>query len=145
MFYKPKQLFTNMKTSIYSILFLFVFIMSSGAQTTNEMQFKLIDRETSEPISFATVMIKGTKKGVIADYNGEFRIPIQYYEAKNSIIISSIGFTTSEKEIRFLIDYIDSKGIMEKEKSGMLQSIFKLSKTTILGSGYPFLLLATFL
>lgn len=37
----------------------------------------------------------------------------------------------SEHEIKFMIDYIDEKGLMEKEKSGMLQSIFKLgSKQT---------------
>lgn len=37
----------------------------------------------------------------------------------------------SEHEIKFMIDYIDEKGLMEKEKSGMLQSIFRLgSKQT---------------
>jgi CBS domain containing-hemolysin-like protein len=36
---------------------------------------------------------------------------------------------TSEKEIQFLIDYINEKGLIEKEKTSMLQSIFRLSNT----------------
>ncbi|WP_460217802.1 carboxypeptidase-like regulatory domain-containing protein [Psychroserpens sp. MEBiC05023] len=88
-----------MKTSFFSVLFLFIFIISSHAQNTKAIYIKLIDSETSEPISYASVIIKGSTKGVIADYNGEFRIPIQYYEAKNSIVISSIGFETKEKAL----------------------------------------------
>jgi putative hemolysin len=38
---------------------------------------------------------------------------------------------TSEKEIQFLIDYIDEKGIMENEKTAMLKSIFSLSQTPV--------------
>lgn len=38
---------------------------------------------------------------------------------------------TSEKEIQFLISYIDEKGLMEQEKTAMLQSIFRLSTTPI--------------
>jgi len=33
----------------------------------------------------------------------------------------------SEKEIQFLIDYIDQKGLMDQSKSAMLKSIFKLT------------------
>lgn len=38
---------------------------------------------------------------------------------------------TSEKEIQFLISYIDEKGLMEPEKTSMLQSIFRLSTTPV--------------
>jgi putative hemolysin len=38
---------------------------------------------------------------------------------------------TSEKEIQFMIDYIDEKGIMENEKTAMLKSIFSLSQTPV--------------
>ena len=37
----------------------------------------------------------------------------------------------SEKEIQFLIDYSDKKGLMETEKSGMLQGIFDLGQTPV--------------
>ncbi len=38
---------------------------------------------------------------------------------------------TSEKEIKFLIDYINQKNLMEPEKSAMLQNIFRICNTTI--------------
>lgn len=38
---------------------------------------------------------------------------------------------TTEKEVKFLIDYINEKGLMERQKIGMLQSIFGLSTTTV--------------
>jgi putative hemolysin len=37
----------------------------------------------------------------------------------------------SEKEIEFLIDYSDEKGIMESEKTEMLQNIFSLGQTVV--------------
>lgn len=38
---------------------------------------------------------------------------------------------TSEKEIRFLIDYINKKGLLEEEKTNMLKSIFELGTTSV--------------
>ena len=38
---------------------------------------------------------------------------------------------TSEKEIKFLIDYIDEKGLMDSQKTVMLRSIFELGQTPI--------------
>lgn len=38
---------------------------------------------------------------------------------------------TSEKEIRFLIDYINERGLMEEEKTSMLRSIFELGTTPV--------------
>ncbi|MFA6066267.1 MAG: hemolysin family protein [Candidatus Babeliaceae bacterium] len=40
-------------------------------------------------------------------------------------------FITSEKEIQFLIDYINEKGLMEPDKTSMLKSIFKLGTTPV--------------
>ncbi len=57
----------------------------------------------------------------------------------SSIVIRLIGggraqpaeALTSEREIRFLIDYINEKGIMDREKTEMLQSIFKLGSKQV--------------
>jgi len=43
----------------------------------------------------------------------------------------SSEFITSEKEIQFLIDYINEKGLMETEKTSMLKSIFELGTTPV--------------
>ena len=59
----------------------------------------------------------------------------------SNIIIRGLGdhkltksggkWVTSEKEIRFLIDYIKDKGVMETEKTQMLQNIFELGNTQV--------------
>lgn len=38
---------------------------------------------------------------------------------------------TSEKEIQFLIEYINEKGLMERQKTSMLKSIFELGTTPV--------------
>lgn len=43
----------------------------------------------------------------------------------------SSEWVSSEKEIRFLIDYIHEKGLIELEKTEMLQNIFKLGGTPV--------------
>ncbi len=40
-------------------------------------------------------------------------------------------FVTSEKEIQFLIDYINEKGLIEPEKTSMLKSVFELGTTPV--------------
>lgn len=40
-------------------------------------------------------------------------------------------YITSEKEIQFLIDYINEKGLMEQEKTAMLKSVFELGTTPV--------------
>lgn len=89
-----------MKKSFF-LTFLASFLVTFiNAQSVNELLVKLLDNETSEPISYATIIIKGSSLGVIADYNGEFRMPLKYYNANNSIIISSIGYKTEELALR---------------------------------------------
>ena len=44
---------------------------------------------------------------------------------------NSSTLVTSEKEIKFLIDYINQKGLIEREKSAMLQNIFRIGNMQI--------------
>jgi len=44
---------------------------------------------------------------------------------------TTADYVTSEKEIQFLIDYIDEKGLMDKNKTEMLKSIFALGKKPV--------------
>jgi putative hemolysin len=46
-------------------------------------------------------------------------------------LLESGGQDVSEKEIEFLIDYSDQKGLMETEKTEMLQNIFDLGQTQV--------------
>jgi putative hemolysin len=42
-----------------------------------------------------------------------------------------VEYVTSEKEIQFLIDYINEKGLMEPDKTSMLKSVFELGTTPV--------------
>lgn len=44
---------------------------------------------------------------------------------------TSTHWIASEKEIQFLIEYINEKGLMEKEKTEMLKAIFELGRTHV--------------
>ena len=51
------------------------------------------------------------------------------FQPKHALETSEL--VTSEKELQFLIDYIDEKGLMETDKTAMLRSIFTLGKKPV--------------
>ncbi len=51
-----------------------------------------------DPVSFATIVIKGTKKGVQADADGKFRLAVD--RKTITLNVSAVGYTTSEKKIK---------------------------------------------
>ena len=69
-------------------------------QNSEQILLKIIDSASSEPISFSTVRIKATSIGVIADYNGELRIPSIY--KNETVVISCIGYEAREVDLREL-------------------------------------------
>ncbi|WP_299112820.1 carboxypeptidase-like regulatory domain-containing protein [uncultured Winogradskyella sp.] len=89
-----------MLKKILSVTFLFIICYSSFSQ--KEILVELIDAETNEPISFATVAFKETNRGLVADYDGQFRLP--YIEINNlpDIIITALGYTSIEINPRVL-------------------------------------------
>lgn len=60
---------------------------------------KVMDRQTNEPVSFATVVMAGTSKGVTSNTSGEFvfNIPATH---SGSIIVSSIGYESDTLSIK---------------------------------------------
>jgi hypothetical protein len=84
-----------MKTN-YTLSFLVMLgvFTASIAQNSEELLFRVLDLETKQPISFATIIFAGGNNGVIADEEGEFRLPIKHKSINSTILISSIGFET---------------------------------------------------
>lgn len=62
----------------------------------------LIGAGTNEPISFASIILKGTKTGVISDINGNFKftIPDSLLKARYTFRISYIGYETKDYFIK---------------------------------------------
>lgn len=73
------------------------------AQTKDYFQVALKDAETQEPISFATVRIKDSRQGLIADAEGEFRLPLGFQSMQTVVIVTSIGYNSIEIEVSALL------------------------------------------
>ncbi len=72
------------------------------AQNSKELLCKVLDTESKYPVSFATIRFENVQKGVIADEEGDFRLPLDYKESNKTIIISSIGFETLKVSVSTL-------------------------------------------
>ncbi len=77
-------------------LYLFVSLLFFGISNVligqNQYKIELQDSNSGEPISFATIRFDGSNRGLIADYNGQFRIPQITAEDISFLVITSIGY-----------------------------------------------------
>tara|TARA_R110002051_G_scaffold75877_2_gene138256 strand:+ start:102017 stop:103624 length:1608 start_codon:yes stop_codon:yes gene_type:complete len=87
----------------YKIYVLFFLSLSMlGAQNTEEYLCRVLDIQNKYPISYATIQFENEDNGVIADEEGNFRLPLAYNKNDNSIIISSIGYETLRLKVNTL-------------------------------------------
>lgn len=75
-----------------------------GIAQVEELLCQVLDSQTNQPVVFATVSVKNKSVGVIADDNGNFRLPYKYKLNGDSIIISCIGYKTTEINVSSLLD-----------------------------------------
>ncbi len=69
-------------------------VATSNQQKTLFVQGSVVDEVTKEPLSGVSVMIKGTKQGVVTDSNGNYSI---YLPSKKAVLqYSSIGYEMIE-------------------------------------------------
>jgi len=66
---------------------------------------KLLDAKTQEPITFASIRIKGRALGVISNEDGSFKIPAKYKEYGDIIEMSSMGYRSLEMLIDDFFTY----------------------------------------
>lgn len=61
-----------------------------------EIKGRVID-SNGDPIQYSTVMIKGTKRGAVTDSLGNFTIKTESGDSKITLLVSSVGFKTTEQ------------------------------------------------
>ncbi|MFK8060234.1 MAG: carboxypeptidase-like regulatory domain-containing protein [Polaribacter sp.] len=137
--------------------FILILILQSSiakSQDANFVKGKLISFKDKTPIPFATLRIKNKNKGLISNIDGGFKIPDKYQINGDTLIISSIGFSTKEiplasfkkntintvilkEKIEALneVIIISSKKNRKRKKSAV--EIIKLAIRNI-GKNYPF-------
>lgn len=120
-----------MKQKTLLILLVFAFTLSfSQGKAPEELFCKIIEAGTNYPVPYATIQLKNSGKGVIANVDGDFRIPYQFKRAKDTLVISCLGYETKKMEVFTLDDY--KTNIIElKPKIELLnQVVIKGKKTT---------------
>ncbi len=91
-----------MITKHLSVIVYIIGIFVCSAQENNFIRGKILDKETKEPVVFATVRILGMAKGVVTNMDGSFRLPMDFRENGKSIEISSMGYFKKKFELQKL-------------------------------------------
>lgn len=91
---------TNNLPKIKSLLLVFALficaILATDAQTRS-ISGTIMDASLGGPVPGATVMVKGTTRGMATDVDGKFTIPLQ--AGDQVLVISFVGYLTQEVEI----------------------------------------------
>lgn len=87
------------------LLILVTFIIQSNIIEAQKVEFidcRLINSVDKTPIPFATIILKNKSKGLASNMDGGFRIPYELYKSKDTLVISSIGYSSKEIPISSL-------------------------------------------
>lgn len=107
-----------MKQILFLSISLLFTLLTGAQQKTDAMLFGDIKSSASgEHIPYATITVKGTTLGTVADGSGHFKLP-HLPEGKNILIARAIGYKTAEAEV-----------FMEKGKP--LNHFFKLDEDVL--------------
>ena len=88
-----------------SIFLWLVFLISFSGQGQNlTISAKAIDRETKEPLPFASVGIKGRPIGTITNLQGEFDFHFPNEYRNEVFVISMLGYQNYEDQVSRLLE-----------------------------------------
>ena len=80
------------------VLVLFLFSLSSWAIAQNSVSGKIQDGETGDALIGATILVKGTPRGTVTDWDGSFSL-INVPGGNHTLVISYTGYTSEELDI----------------------------------------------
>ena len=85
------------------LLFFFLSIsISCLAQEVGFLHGQLIDADSREGIPFATIKMESRAIGVISNNDGTFKVPLEYLDLSDRVLISCMGYISKEIEINEL-------------------------------------------
>ncbi len=130
---------------IFSFLLLFTFNAVNGQQPASKLKVtgKVFTSETLKPLANASISIKGTKKGTVADSSGNFSIKV---DKGQTIVVSYASFEPQEfkvfgnmqLEISLVARAIDNEEVVvvgygTRKKSHLTGSVSKLVTDEYIG------------
>jgi len=69
-------------------------LLPFGVFSQDFVQGRLLDSISKTPVVFASIVLKGSSKGVISNEDGSFRIPVDFISEYDELTISSMGYAT---------------------------------------------------
>ena len=112
-----------MKSFLLAVLAL-IFTVSGLSQSGTIKGF-VYDKETSEPIIFTTILLKGTEMGISTDVNGYYSIT-QIPEGKYILTVANLAYQKFEYEFEVKANQILTKNIYLSEDTKVL-GVFDVS------------------
>jgi len=103
----------------FSIL-LFLPLRIDAQLNDNKISGQLLDKETKEPIMFASIYLKGVAIGTTSNEEGYFTFHFPSFNNLNTIVISSIGYESIERNAN---DFISNQKIMLSSKVSKLDEV----------------------
>src|SRR6187399_2010243 len=94
---KPSNRFLYMR-NYFLLTFLLGFCLVSPAQKM-VISGVIVDRETKEPLTYASIGIKGKSIGTISNQLGEFDFYLASEHRNNFLVINMLGYKTFEAPV----------------------------------------------
>ncbi|MEH6536531.1 MAG: carboxypeptidase-like regulatory domain-containing protein [Psychroserpens sp.] len=126
----PLLLIRNVSGPILIVFILTSALSFSQDKAVEELFCKIIETGTDYPVPYATVQFKNSGKGVIANIDGDFRIPYQFKRSKDTLVISCLGYETKSVAAFTLQDYKTNIIILKPKIELLNQVVIKGKKAT---------------
>lgn len=118
-----------MKIFKNALLFGFMFISALNVFSQSKVTGTVIDGEFNQPLSGASITIKGTAKGTTTDFDGKFELSTEVKSGQ--IVISYLGFETKTISFNISNNSVDLGNIVLLTDASQLQEVVVIGKGII--------------
>ena len=94
--------------------------LSDGCASPVVVRGMVIGSDNKEPVIGASVVIDGTKKGVVTNIDGQFALKLP---PDTSLVISYIGYKTKKVHVSSLLHSDNNVIVLEEDREAMLDGI----------------------
>jgi len=98
--------------------------LSDGCASPVVVRGMVIGSDNKEPVIGASIVIDGTKKGVVTNIDGQFALKLS---PDTSLVISYIGYKTKKVHVSSLLHSDNNVIVLEEDREAMLDGIVAIA------------------
>ncbi len=102
---------------IFILILLFISFVPSSFSQRKVIMGRILDKQSDEPLPFASAKFKLTNKGVLTDSAGKFILEVDNLYPKDSLIISSVGYSSTAISVATFADSVQLTCKLEVQRS----------------------------